>query len=99
MAVSTYKILTECKPGYLVPFFPKVSTDIRRSARSHTVAVSSSFDLPQISTSTYENSFSYMAMKLWDTIPCPIRLKPSINTFKPALLKYLLDKTSDVSNV
>ena len=48
MAVTTYKILTDCKPGYLVPFFPKVTTDIRRSARSHTVAASSSFDLPQI---------------------------------------------------
>ena len=98
MAVTTYKTLTTGKPGYLVPFFPKVSTDIRRSARSHTVAASSSFDLPQISTSTYENSFSYMAMKLWDTLPCPIRLKPSINAFKAALFQYLLDKSSDVSD-
>ena len=99
MAVTTYKTLTTCKPGYLVPFFPKVNDDIRRSARTLTVAASSSFALPQINTSTYENSFSYMAMKLWDTLPCPIRLKPSITAFKEAIFKYLLSKMSDISGV
>ena len=68
MAVTTYKTLTTCKPGYLVPLFPKVNDGIRRSARTLTVAASSSFALPQINTFTYENSFSYMAMNLWDTL-------------------------------
>ena len=98
MAVTTYKILTTGKPGYLVPCFPKVNDDIRRSARSLTVAASSSFALPQINTTTYENSFSYMAMKLWDTLPCPVRLKPSIAVFKEALFKYLLSKMNDISD-
>ena len=66
---------------------------------SITVAASCSLDLPQISTSTYDNSCSCMAIKLWDTIPCPIRLNPSIDAFKAVFFKYLLEKTSDVSDV
>ena len=64
MFVFMYKIFTIEKPSYLLALFPKPKSDLRRSERTLTVAASSSFDLPTISTSAMENSFSYQAMKL-----------------------------------
>ena len=85
MFIFLHKIFTIERPSYLLSLFPKPKTDIRRSNRTLAVAASSAFDLPTPSTTTFENSFSYQAMKLWDTLPCTIRLKPSINSFKNAV--------------
>ena len=91
MLVFTYKLFTTDRPSYLVSLFPKPNDDLRRSKRTLTVATSSSFDLPTPSTTTFENSFCYQAMRLWDTVPCNIRLKPSASTFKNAVFDYLLN--------
>ena len=94
--VFTYKLFTTEKPNYLLSLFPKPKDDLRRSKRTLTAAVASSFDLPTPTTSTFENSFSYQAMILWDTIPCKIRLKPSLSTFKSAMYEYLLNLSTNI---
>lgn len=87
MAVLTYQILKASKPSYLVPFFPPLSDDIRRSKRNE----ASAFNIPMASTATFAKGFSIQAMKLWDSIPSNIRLKPSISSFKDALLDYFIE--------
>lgn len=86
MCIITYQILTASKPSYLVPFFPPLSDDIRRSKRNET----SAFCIPTTTTSTFTKGFSIQAMKLWDSLPCQIRLKPSVSSFKDALFDYLI---------
>ena len=98
MFVFLYKIFTIERPSLFLSLFPKPNTDLRRSNRALAVADSSAFDLPTPSTTTFENSFSYQAMKLWDTLPCIIRLKPSINSFKSAVFNYLLQIKADLGD-
>ena len=98
MFVFLYKIFTIERPSYLLPLFPKPKADIRRSNRTLAVAASSAFDLPTPSTTTFENSFSYQAMKLWDTLSCRVRLNPSINSFKSALFEYLLNMKANLGD-
>lgn len=87
LAVILYQILATSKPPYLTAFFPPLSESIRRSERNN----SSSFNIPTARTTTYANGFSLQAMRLWDSIPHTIRLKPSIPSFKDALLEFLLN--------
>lgn len=87
IATITYQILSTSKPSYLVSLLPPLSQDIRRSERTQT----SAFAIPTATTSTFSKGFTIQAMKLWDSVPCTIRLKPSISSFKDALFDYLID--------
>ena len=98
MFVFLYKIFTIERPSYLLSLFPKPKAYIRRSNRTLAVAASSAFDFTTPSTTTFENSFSYQAMKLWDTLPYKVRLKPSINSFKSAVFEYLLNKKANLGD-
>lgn len=90
MALVTRQVLTQAKPSYLLPLFPRVGDEVRRSTRNKSDTSTSSFDIPTPSTVTLEKSFSQQSMKLWDILPCDIKLKATIGTFKDALYSYLL---------
>ena len=53
--------------------------------------------LPHFNTVTYgKNSFRYHGAKLWNNIPVEIKRSVSLNTFKTAITKWLLNRETAI---
>ena len=84
LCVLTYKSLHNLAPPYLaellVPYIPPRSLRSSNSCR---------LTVPLLKSASGRRSFSYAAPTLWNSLPLPIRLAPSLSTFCSALKTFL----------
>ena len=82
----TFKLLTNKQPAHLCALLqPVVSTRLTRSSDQQLLVQ------PRVRTSIGQRAFSICGPNIWNSIPLPIRLSPSISIFKRNLKTYLFN--------
>ena len=82
--ITIFKILNNIAPNDLSITF---STSARRGTRVKIPSITREAKLKYITQ--YDDSFKIRASKLWNSIPAELTTKSSMDTFKPALTRYL----------
>jgi hypothetical protein len=91
MAILMFKIRKGMAPSYLLEMFSMHTSQ-------YEMRDNDKYSLPSFNTIQYgKNSIRYHGAKLWNNIPIAIRKSVSLNTFKLAINKWLLD--CDVNNI
>ena len=85
-AIMMYKVRQGTAPPYIREMFEVQETEYDMRDNNRLV-------LPQFNTINFgKNSFKYIGAKLWNNIPPAIKNKPSLNTFKSDICKFLLSE-------
>ena len=80
IACKTYKIFFNLSPSVLSSYILKANSRLRTRNKLR-------LNLPSFRYVHYKQSFSYRSAIIWNNIANDIREKPSLNSFKSALLK------------
>ena len=89
IAILIYKVKRGLSPVYLQELVneQRINYDMKDNDR---------LTLPAFNTVKYgKNSLKYLGAKLWNIIPVEIKSKPSLNTFKSAVHKWLINFAID----
>lgn len=85
IAILMYKIVRMREPCYLADFFTK--NESKRSCRGEKPELT----IPKVRTETGLKSFRVVGARSWNSLPSSIRHLPSLQGFKRALRKHLLE--------
>ncbi|CAG5078932.1 Protein of unknown function, partial [Cotesia congregata] len=93
LATFFYKLLHTGQPSYLRELFVEDSS--RRSQRLAEKINNVNFEIPNYTSSFYENSFVVSVIRLWQNLPTNLINSSSLDCFKPARLDHLLKSDFD----
>jgi hypothetical protein len=84
LATITYKTLHIKQPSYLLDLlqYHNPSRSLR-SASQHLLTI------PRIDSANGRRSFSFSAPSIWNSLPLPIRLSPTLSTFRSSIKTHL----------